>query len=1373
MVQEPSFQPIAAANMPPQNLGAEEAILGGLLLDPDAITRVADLLKPEAFYTNAHREIYRTALALHSQGKPTDITTVTAWLQDNGKLEAAGGQARIAQLVERIISTANIDQYAKLVMDKYLRRQLIKAGNEIIELGFKNEVPLETMLDQAEQRIFGLSQERPQSSLAPTSEVLTKTFNEIESRSLGTAVAGIPCNFYDLDAMTQGFQRSDLIIVAGRPAMGKCLTADAEIVQSDGSMATIESICQQQSRTSLLALSSTWKFQAATPSAYINDGIKPVFRVVTRLGRRIETTWTHPFRTLKGWQPLGELAVGQSIAVPRRIPVFGTSPLPNHHIKLLAYFIGDGGLTASSPLFTNGNPQLQADFAQAAAQFPGVKVQAATPAADWRTPAFRVSSSVAELRQARQTFGSMLREVLQEQRTDGRALAARLQVSPSLVSQWQTGICAPDPERFHRLCQVLGVDAEQFAPQGLETIRWTGKNALTQWLVEQGLWGKSAHEKTVPPGVFRLPKAQLALFLNRLFATDGWATVLASGQSQVGYTSVSEKLVRQLQHLLLRFGIIAALKSRQIKYQDSRRPAWQLDITDAISLQTFVDEIGIFGKEAAVEGVGAAIAQKSYHSNRDLIPLDVWDMLAATKGEESWAALAQRAGLPGSSNIHVGKRRLSRPRLLALAEALDHEGLRSLATSDVYWDDIIAIESVGNKQVYDLTIPDLHNFVANDICVHNTSFVLNLARNIAALHNLPVCVFSLEMSKEQLVYRLLSSEISIESGRLRAGRVRQEEWEVLGHGINQLSQFPIYIDDTPNVSVTEMRSKVRRLQAEHGGKLGLVLIDYLQLMEGSSTDNRTQELAKITRSLKGMARELEVPVMTLSQLSRGVESRTNKRPMMSDLRECVTGDTLVMLSDGRRLPIASLVGTQPHVLAMTEGEKIVPAQSDLVWSVGHKPIFEMKLASGRVLKSTEKHRIYTGTGWQALKDIQIGDRVALARQVEVEANPEIAAKWTDAQIALLGHLVGDGSYLKGQPLRYTTASEANSKIVTDAALAFGVRVNRHAGKGNWHQLVFSGNGHRWKPAGINKWLRDLKIFNQRSHEKHLPSEVFQLSSAQVATLVAHLWATDGTYFTPKTNNTGSRIHFSTSSRGLADDVMALLLRFGIVARLRIITHEKYRSAHVVEISGKAMQMAFLRSIPAVGCKVDDARRLAQYLETIKANPNRDTVPVDVFSKVKSSMQKQRISQRQMAALRGTAYGGSSHFQFSPSREVLLDYATILNDAALTQKATSDLFWDEVVAITPLGEAEVFDLTVPGQSSWLADGIVSHNSGAIEQDADMIIMLYRDEYYNPDSPDRGIAEVIITKHRNGPVGTVKLLFEPQFTRFRNLAGGPQG
>jgi replicative DNA helicase len=180
-----------------------------------------------------------------------------------------------------------------------------------------------------------------------------------------------------------------------------------------------------------------------------------------------------------------------------------------------------------------------------------------------------------------------------------------------------------------------------------------------------------------------------------------------------------------------------------------------------------------------------------------------------------------------------------------------------------------------------------------------TSFVLNIARNIAAFHKLPVAVFSLEMSKEQLVYRLLSSEVKIESGRLRAGRINQNEWEPLGHAISILSQLPVFIDDTPNISVNEMRSKARRLQAEQGGALGLILIDYLQLMENSGSENRVQELSRITRALKGLARELNVPVIALSQLSRGVEARTNKRPMMSDLRESGSieqdADVIIML----------------------------------------------------------------------------------------------------------------------------------------------------------------------------------------------------------------------------------------------------------------------------------------------------------------------------------------------------------------------------------------------------------------------------------------------------------------------------------------------
>jgi replicative DNA helicase len=640
MVQNLKFDTVSD-RLPPQNIEAEEAILGGILLDPEAISRVMEILTAEAFYIGAHRDIYRAALELHTKGQPTDLMTVTVWLKDHNKLDKVGGQTRLAQLVDRTISAANIDQYATLVMDKYTRRLLIQAGGEVAQLGYDTSLPLEEVLDQAEQKLFNITQVRPQGGLTATSDILIDTFSEIEQRSLGVVLPGVPCGFYDLDAMTQGFQRSDLIICAGRPSMGK------------------------------------------------------------------------------------------------------------------------------------------------------------------------------------------------------------------------TAIC------------------------------------------------------------------------------------------------------------------------------------------------------------------------------------------------------------------------------------------------------------------------------------------LNIARNIAALQKLPVAVFSLEMSKLQLVYRLLSSEVEMESSRLRTGRIAQQEWERLGHAISVLSQMPVFIDDTPNASVTEMRSKCRRLQAEHGGALGLILIDYLQLMEGSS-DNRVQELSKITRSLKGLARELNVPIIALSQLSRGVESRTNKRPMMSDLRECVTGDTLVWLTDGRRLPIVDLVGQTPEVISMDKQGQLIKAQADCVWEVGTKPVFELTTASGRKIKATGRHRLYTLSGWQQLQDLQTGDRLAVAN--------------------------------------------------------------------------------------------------------HMP----------------------------------------------------------------------------------------------------------------------------MFDLVKTEMKTQSISQHRMAALRGTSYGGSSHFKFAPTRDVLLSYADILCSTELKDIATSDLDWDEIAEIKPLGEVTVYDLTVPGPASWMADGIVSHNSGSIEQDADLIMMLYREEYYEPDTPDRGIAEVIVTKHRNGPTGTVKLLFEPQFTRFRNLA-----
>ena len=229
-------------------------------------------------------------------------------------------------------------------------------------------------------------------------------------------------------------------------------------------------------------------------------------------------------------------------------------------------------------------------------------------------------------------------------------VAAELDVSPSLIYLWCQGTCVPHADRFRRLCEFLDVPPESLAPQTLSAIRKTGKNPLTLWLQELDLWGKGSHDKFIPPIIFSLARPQLALFLNRLFATDGWATLLAGGQTQLGYASVSERLTRQIQHLLLRFGIIASLRRRLIKYNETRREAWQLDIVAQSSIITFAAEIGMFGKEEALFRVLSALQAKKTKTCRDTIPLAIWERLNRAHGLESWTSVARRG--PGQPHKH-------------------------------------------------------------------------------------------------------------------------------------------------------------------------------------------------------------------------------------------------------------------------------------------------------------------------------------------------------------------------------------------------------------------------------------------------------------------------------------------------------------------------------------------------------------------------------------------------------------------------------------------------------------------------------------------------------------------------------------------------
>jgi replicative DNA helicase len=409
-------------------------------------------------------------------------------------------------------------------------------------------------------------------------------------------------------------------------------------------------------------------------------------------------------------------------------------------------------------------------------------------------------------------------------------------------------------------------------------------NPVTDWLDKLGLMGKRSREKTLPPIVWRWDRPRLAEFIRALFSCD--ATIYSmSSYPRIEFTVASKVLADEVQHALTRFGIVS-------KFWQKTEASWRVEITEPESVSIYQREIGWIGEKTTrftTVGVDLKSDGRRRRSNLGHPPQAAWAHVraAAEQHELTLSEMARRAGEHVSDgwNPHTA-RGVPRQRLEAYAAALDDSHLARLASPDLYWDEIVAIEFAGQQQVYDLSVPDGANFVAQDIILHNTSLAVNMAENAAIRHKVPSAIFSLEMSKEQLALRLLCSQSEVALHKLRSGFLGHEDWPRLTTGAGLLNQAPIMIDDSAAPTVLEIRAKCRRLKSEN--KLGLVLIDYLQLIRPSGrAENRVQEISQITRNLKALAKELEVPVIALSQLSRAVDSRTggDRRPQLSDLRE--------------------------------------------------------------------------------------------------------------------------------------------------------------------------------------------------------------------------------------------------------------------------------------------------------------------------------------------------------------------------------------------------------------------------------------------------------------------------------------------------------
>lgn len=654
-----------------------------------------------------------------------------------------------------------------------------------------------------------------------------------------------------------------------------------------------------------------------------------------------------------------------------------------------------------------------------------------------------------------------------------------------------------------------------------------------------------------------------------------------------------------------------------------------------------------------------------------------------------------------------------------------------------------------------------------------TGFLLSIAKNAGLTHKKHVAIFSLEMSNEQVVQRLIAQETGIDSQRLRTGKLQESEWPLFTHSIEVFGDTHIYLDDTPAITPLQLRTKCRRLHLEFG--LDLIIVDYLQLMSGDTrNDNRVQEVSYISRNLKVLARELNVPVLAAAQLSRAVEQRSDKRPVLSDLREsgCLTGDTLVSLDNGKRIPIRELEGQSNfNIWALNpETYKLESVPVSRAFSTGIKPVFKMRTRLGREIRATGNHQFLTIHGWKRLDELQLDDYLALPRQLPAMEREQTMS---DAELALLGHLIGDGCTLPRHVIQYTTREKDLADTVANLAVeVFGEEVNpRISPERQWYQVYLSSTRHHTHNvhSAVTEWLEELRAFGLRSYEKHVPAEVFEQPEHAIALFLRHLWATDGSIQLIKGKSTRPIAYYASSSRELAYDVQSLLLQLGINAILKQVPQNgKGRDQYTVTITGRPELEIFADKIGAVGAyKQGRLSEVQEYIKDHEANTNRDVIPNNIWRMhVVPAMQQIGMTTRQMQAAIETQYCGTGLYKQNMSRERALRVASVVQSSELQMLAESDVYWDSIISIEPDGEEQVYDLTVPNHHNFVANNIIVHNS--LEQDADIVMFIYRPDQYEKDTVKQNVAEIIIAKHRNGPVGSVELVFRGALAKFENAA-----
>jgi replicative DNA helicase len=775
---------------PPQDLAAEQSVLGGMLLNKDAIADVIEVVRSNDFYRPAHQIVFDVIIDLYGKGEPADAITVGAELTKNGDAGRIGGMPYLHTLVSTVPTAANAGYYAKIVAELAILRRLVDAGTRIVQLGYSAEgQEVDDIVDRAQQTIYDVTERRTSEDYTLLEELMQPTMDELEAIG-GRAgmMSGVPTGFVDLDTLTNGLHPGQLIVIAGRPGLGKALALDTPLPTPTGwtTMGAVE--------VGDRLLGADGKPTTVVAATDVLLG-RPCFEVTFSDGTTIvadaEHQWVTSTRAERRATGGGACAVRTTAELAASVRLGTKDARANHSVRttaavelpeqdlplppyVLGVWLGDGH--SAGARFTTNDPEIVLHLEAEGLE---VRKQSGTVLYGFGYP-----GRVVEPREC-VVCGLAFTPATSQVRTCGKSCGGRAQFMSAPVAAPTCPDCG-SPSSGHALCQ------------GCRDHHGTVQAVLRTLDV--------LNNKHIPSAYLRASAAQRSALLAGLMDTDG--TVTPTGNLQFCVTS--KRLAHEVHELVLSLGHRATMTQKAVK--------------------------GRHAESCVAYSVNWTTDERTFRLERKHL-------------------------------THKDRCRCSAART----------GLR--------W--ITSVEAVPSVPVRCVEVDNVdHLYLASRAFVptHNSTLGLDIARSASIKAGQASAIFSLEMSKTEITMRLLSAEARVPLHHMRSGSMTDDDWARLARRMGEVAEAPLYIDDSPNLTMMEIRAKARRLKQRNN--LRLIVIDYLQLMSGNKkSESRQQEVSEISRALKLLAKELEIPVIAMSQLNRGAEQRTDKKPMLSDLRE--------------------------------------------------------------------------------------------------------------------------------------------------------------------------------------------------------------------------------------------------------------------------------------------------------------------------------------------------------------------------------------------------------------------------------------------------------------------------------------------------------